>query len=324
MAIRIGFIGTGGIAGAHMGALANIHSAQVVACMDVDEERAAQAAARFPGAGAYTDVGKMLKQQKLHTVFVCIPPHAHGEVEMAVIKAGIPFFTEKPLGNDRATPRKILAAVKRKKLLTAVGYMSRYRATVEKARQALAQDQPVLARGGWIGGMPGVFWWRQKKMSGGQMVEQTTHTFDLARYLLGEVKSVYCVGRKGVITDVENYSVEDASICTMTFASGLICELSSSCAVNCGGGVSLEVFCRKSRVKLHGWNLSLEVEKPGEVHQMNSSEPNIFEVEDRIWLEAVASGNPSKIKSTYEDACKTQMVTAAANESIDSGKPVKP
>jgi len=324
VAVKIGFIGTGGIAGAHMDALANIDIAQVVACTDIDEDRAAAAAARFPGAGAYTKVDKMLKAHKLDTVFICVPPNAHGEIESAVIKAGIPFFMEKPVGIDREIPKKVLAAVKRKKLLTSVGYMSRYRSSVEKARELLAEDEPVLARGGWIGGMPGVFWWRQKKMSGGQMVEQTTHTFDLARYLLGDVKSVYCVGRKGLITGVENYSVEDASICTMVFKSGLICEISSSCAVGCGGGVSLEIFCRNSRLKLGGGGSSLEVEKPGESCTIAGTEKSVFEIEDRIWLDAVQSGDGSKIKSPYEDAVKSQMVTCAANESIESGQPEKP
>jgi len=324
VAVRVVFVGSGGIARAHMDGMANIAEAHVVGCMDMDRERAAAAAARFTGAGAYTDLKKMLDEQKPDTAYVCVPPCAHGEIEMTLVKRGIPFFVEKPIANDRKTPAKILRAIKTKRLMTSVGYMSRYRATTEKARQLLAEDEPVLARGGWVGGMPGVFWWRQKAMSGGQMLEQTTHTFDLARYLLGDVKSVFCVGRTGVIKGVENYDVEDASICTMVFKSGLICELSSSCAVNCGGGVSLEVFCRNSRVKLGGWDLSLEYEKPWESHKVNSAERSIFEVEDRVWIEAVQSGNASKIKSTYEDACKTQNVTCAANESIESGLPEKP
>jgi predicted dehydrogenase len=324
MTVRVGFVGCGGIAAAHMSALEKIADAQVVACMDVDEEKAVRAAARFPGAASYTDVKKMLAQQALDTAFVCVPPHAHGEIELALARRGIPFFIEKPIGNDRQAPKRILAVVRRKRLLTSVGYMSRYRATVERARQHLASDPPVLARGQWIGGMPGVFWWRRKDMSGGQIMEQTTHTFDLARCLFGDVRSVFCVGRRGLVTGVENYDIEDASICTLTFKSGLICEISSSCAVACGGGVALEVFCRNSRLRLFGWDLSLELEKPGEKCTVTSAEPNIFEIEDRIWLEAVTTGDGSKVKSPYEDAYRTQTVTCAANESMSSGRPEKP
>ena len=46
---------------------------------------------------------------------------------------------------------------------------------------------------------------------GGQVVEQTTHIFDLARYLLGEVKSIHSTVRIGLILQVEDYE-HDASV----------------------------------------------------------------------------------------------------------------
>ena len=45
MAVKIGFAGSGGIANAHMEVLKQIEDAEVVACMDLDEERAARLAA---------------------------------------------------------------------------------------------------------------------------------------------------------------------------------------------------------------------------------------------------------------------------------------
>ena len=324
MPVDIVFLGSGGIAGKHMGALSEIDNARVVGCMDINEEAAAEAAARFPGAGAYTDAGEALDDRKPDAAYVCVPPHAHGELEQACIEREIPFFVEKPISNDRPTARKILEGVRQKDLLTGVGYMSRYRSTVEEARQALKKDEPVMARGWWIGGMPGARWWRQKEKSGGQIMEQTTHTFDLACYLFGDVETVFCAGRRGLITDVDGYDVEDASICTLVFESGLVCEISSSCAVECGGSTGLEIFCRNSHLKLSGWDLGLEIQQPGQTCRYQSPEDNIFEVEDQIWIDAVESGNGAAIKSTYRDAYHTQMVTCAANESMESGEMEQP
>jgi predicted dehydrogenase len=323
MAVRVGFVGTGGIAGAHISALKEIEDVELVAFMDADEERAAKAAANFPGAMAYSNLKEMLDGHELDTVYVCVPPNAHGKIETALCKRGIPFFVEKPVGIDRETPLRILEAVTAKGLLTSVGYMSRYRKTVERAKELLAQDAPVLARGGWIGSMPGVFWWRRKAMSGGQIMEQTTHTFDLARHLLGDVSMVFCVGRKGLITGVDNYDVEDASICTLVFESGLIGEIASSCAVGAGGGVTLEVFGRESWLKLGGWDLSLETIKGSETWRLASTD-NVFAAEDRVWIEAVKTGDGSKIRSPYADAVKTQLVTCAATRSMASGRPETP
>lgn len=321
MAVNIAFVGSGNIAGRHMDTLEKIDEATVVGCMDVDEDQAAEAAARFPGAGAYTDLDSMLGEQDIDTAFVCVPPHAHGDIELSLIERGIAFYVEKPIGVDRETPRKILSALEEADTMAGVAYMCRYRETVQEARDLLQENQPVLARGGWIGGMPGVHWWRQKDMSGGQILEQTTHIFDMVRYLFGDVESVYCVGRTGIITDVENYDIEDASICTLTFENGMICELSSSCAVKCGGGVMLEVFGENLRLELSGWNL--EVETPNETRRIPAQD-DPFLTEDRAWLKAVETGDPSLIKSPYRDGFKTQMVTCAANESIESGEPVTP
>lgn len=320
--MQIGFIGTGGIAGSHMDALGRLPEAQVVACTDVDADRAAEAAARFAGCAAYTDAAEMLDAHELGAAYICVPPHAHGDIELSLIERGIPFLVEKPIGNDRETPRRVLDALQGSDLITSVGYMMRYRDTVRRLKEYLAQQEPVVARGAWIGGMPGVAWWRRKEQGGGQVNEQTTHVFDLARYLFGEVKSVFCAARKGLITDVDNYTVEDASICTLTFQSGLLCEITSSCAVAMGE-VVLEVFTRTGRAKLEQWDLNLTMSTGGETHQHKSTE-DIFLREDRIFVEAVLGGDASRIESTYADAFQTQMVTCAADESMASGEPVAP
>jgi predicted dehydrogenase len=229
---------------------------------------------------------------------------------------------EKPVGNDRETPARVLEALEGKDLITSVGYMMRYRDSARRAREYLADDEPVVARGAWIGGMPGVHWWRVKPESGGQANEQTTHIFDLTRYLFGDVASVFCAGRTGLITDVEDYTVEDATICTLTFESGLLCELTSSCAVGMGE-VGLEVFARRGRLKMEGWDMSLTIQSGGESHSYKSGE-DIFLCEDRVFIDALASGDASGIKCTYPDAVRTLMVTCAANESMDTGRPVAP
>jgi predicted dehydrogenase len=264
----------------------------------------------------------MLDGQELDAAYVCVPPHAHGGIELALIERRIPFFLEKPLGNERGTPRRILEALEGRDLITSVGYMMRYHETAQRVRELLARQQPVVARGAWLGGIPGVHWWRRKDRSGGQIVEQSTHIYDLARYLFGEVESVFCVGRRGLVTDVEGYDVEDASVCVLRFEDGLVCEISSSCAVG-RKEVSLEVFTGEARAKLTGGALELTLETAEETRQMASTD-DVFLKEDRAFVDAVLGGDASAIRSPYADAFRTQMVTCAANESMESGQPVEP
>jgi hypothetical protein len=51
-------------------------------------------------------------------------------------------------------------------------------------------------------------------------------------------------------------------------------------------------------------------------------EPNIFEIEDNAFIDAVRLNDPSRIMCTYSDGLKTMEVTIAANISMETGKPV--
>ena len=320
MAIEIGFVGTGGITNRHFSALEDIPEARVVACMDVDPDRAARAAARFAGAGAYTDHREMLDQHALDAAYVCVPPHVHGQIELDLIERGIPFFLEKPLANDLETATGVLEALEGTGLVTSVGYQMRYGQNVSRLHDLLSQTPPVVARALYACGIPGVPWWRRKEQSGGQVVEQSTHLYDLARCLFGEVEQVYCTCRRDIITDEEDYDVEDASICSLRFASGLLCEVTSTCAVS-QGGLWLEFLTRAARVKLEGPARELTVTTEDATHTYRPSE-DLGMAENRAFITAVAEGDSSGIQSTYQDAYRTHAVTCAANRSMDSGEPV--
>ena len=263
----------------------------------------------------------MLDAGELDAVYVCVPPHVHGEIELAVIERGLPFFLEKPLGNEMETPRRILKALEAKGLTTAVGYMMRYQPNVARAREFLAEHEPIAARGAYLCGIPGVAWWRRKDQSGGQIVEQSTHVFDLTRYLFGEVESVYCRGRKGLIKGEPNYSVDDASICSLTFQSGMLCEMLSSCAFPMNE-ISLEVFGMGGRLKLNRWPFELSLQTEAETRTYPAMS-DVFIDEDRAFVNAVLSGDASALRSTYADAIKTMALTCAAEKSMAGGKPVR-
>lgn len=44
---------------------------------------------------------------------------------------------------------------------------------------------------------------------------------------------------------------------------------------------------------------------------------------DQTFIEAVKTGDASKIRSSYEDAARSLEVTLAANKSLETGKPIK-
>lgn len=319
--MRIAFIGSGGIARSHVQGLVKRSDVTLAGAFDVVPERAAAFTKEF-GGEPYQGIDELLDQAKPDAVWICLPPFAHGQAEMALAERRIPFLVEKPISNNLDTARSILDAVERAGILAAAGYMTRYRRSAQRVRELLSVDPAIVVHGGWIGGTPGVMWWRIKEQSGGQIVEQTTHTFDLARFLVGEPELVYARGTRGFITDMPHYDVEDASAVTIQFTNGAVGALLSSCASKAGGGVHLTVAARNHYVTFTGWEQSAVIRKSALEEERITGENNIFEIEDGAFIEAIRTGDRSLVLSPYSDAIKTLAFCLAANESMASGQPV--
>jgi len=323
MALRIGFVGCGGIANWHMGHLAAIKGVEMVAFCDVKRGRAASAAQKFgPGAPIYTDYKKLYKDACLDAVYVCLPPFAHAEQELIAAQKGIHLFVEKPIALDMALCKRVERAIAKSGVISTAGFQDRYQDIIARLQRELAKNPPGLIMGYWMGGMPGVAWWRRKEQSGGQLVEQTIHTFDMARNLFGEVKSVHAVGSKGLLKDVPKYNIEDASAVNLQFKSGLCGTIFSGCFLSVGGKVGLDIYCKEAVYEYAGRS-SLTIRKPGR-------EPEFFKVAkdpgmaiDTTFINAIKKGDQSLLKSSYADAAKSLAVCLAANESMASGQAVK-
>jgi len=324
MAIRLGFIGTGWIGKTHMANVAGMKDVEIAAVCDVVKQKADDAAAEFGGT-PYRDYRQMLAGEKLHGVYISVIPAAHARIETDVIAAGRPFYIEKPIHLDLGAAKQIARAAAKKRLITGVGYHWRYDAATQKAMNFVKGRQPSIVRGQWMGGMPGVDWWRQQRLSGGQALEQTTHIFDLARYLFGEVKEVFAYAARGLMTDVPKYSVDDSSTVSMKFASGAIGTIESSCVADDSGFGSSGLNAlgkgwafRMQPNELTTWQKGVKTEVDCRGAAGNAIEPG-----DAAFVHALKTRDRSKLLSDYADGVKSLAVGLAANESIRTGKPIK-
>src|SRR4051794_24493351 len=74
--VTLGFVGTGGIARHHLEQLAGLEGVRIGAVCDVVEERARATAEKFGGT-VYGDYARMLENEKLDGLYVCVPPAMH-------------------------------------------------------------------------------------------------------------------------------------------------------------------------------------------------------------------------------------------------------
>ncbi|MGH2353057.1 MAG: Gfo/Idh/MocA family protein [Chloroflexota bacterium] len=324
--VRIGFIGCGGNARGHMRRLGQVAGARIVGVCDIVPALAEQAAGQT-GAHAYAEYRALLDRPDLDAVYLSIPVFAHGDPEMAVIERGLPMFVEKPVAIDLATAQQVAAAVQRAQLLTCVGYQLRYCGSADLAHELLTAPDA-----GPVGIADGTYWcgtgraqldhWRTRMaQSGGQLVEQATHTIDMMRYLVGEVAEVFAYyGRRVLAGDPGD--CPDSHAVALRFASGAVGTLSATWAIHPGDWSRANlVDVAYGERRLH-WRIDgVTLAHGGDAGQEQFTRPDGSI--DAMFVEAVRRRDGSAIRSPYADAVRSLAVSLAANESAQTGAPVK-
>ena len=319
--VRVALVGAGGIAREHLDILARMSDVQIVGICDIDRVRARAAAQPFQ-ASVYSSHRLMFEELQPEAVYVCVPPYARGDIEMAAVDGDIHLFVETPVGLDLERAFVIADRIDEAQLVSSVAYQWRYSDVVEAARRHLDGRPVHLAVGSFLTGMPTVAWRRKKDLSGGQVVEQTTHLLDLARYLCGEVRRVHAVGLTGVLAQVaDDCSIEDASCATLEFASGAIGTVTSAGFVETDQRTSLELYTDASTVRIADGAGRLElVEKTKLAIQDAATDPR--ESATHAFIHSVATGDRGGILADFRQGAHTLALALAANHAMDTGRPV--
>ncbi len=121
MTLNVGFAGAGGIAELHMSILERSDDVRITAICDVDPIRASRLAERF-GASVHYDAVDMLANEKLDALYVCLPPFAHGDVELVAADNGVNLFIEKPLGLSLERTAEKVRRLAQSDVVVSVGY----------------------------------------------------------------------------------------------------------------------------------------------------------------------------------------------------------
>ena len=326
--IKIAFIGCGGIAGWHLSHLVNQDDVEYLGFCDLIPERAENFKQRTGGtAKTYTDYKVMLDEITPDALYICVPPSCHGDIEFTVIDKNIPFLVEKPMALDYKLAVKICEAAEAKGLITAVGFQDRYLGIIDITKEYIKGKKIGLVTGAWVGGIPGVWWWRKMETSGGQIVEQNIHIFDMTRNLFGEPARVYASAGRGIVdpesAGVPGYDVDDYSSAVITFKNGIIVTLFTADYVVAGGGMQngLNIYCPDATIE-YGLRSFVKY-RDASKEEVTNNEFDSGITEDKVFINAIKTGDPSAIRSPYRDALGSLKLVLAANESITAGQPVE-
>ncbi|MCC7491791.1 MAG: Gfo/Idh/MocA family oxidoreductase [Fimbriimonadaceae bacterium] len=328
MAVRLGFVGTGGIANRHLTCAQAHPDMEIVGTCDVVRALAEAAAAQYGGV-PYTDFRAMYDAQQPDAIVICTPPFAHGEIEEEAARRGIHFFVEKPVAISMELAGRVWDAVREHGVIAQVGYMFRLAEPIRQARAMLAKRAVAMVQAHYyMPGMPGKGWWAKQSLGGGQLVEQATHMLDLGRFLAGDVKSV--VGRckqvrdwtppagwepsGGLVGYWPEMDIPDTTALILEYASGAMGTLSCSLVPQVAWDNGFKVVAENAMLTIEGPNVRWQNEDGAYNAQADPSWVNAVLVE---FVQAVQGQGTASVP--YDEGIKSLAVSLAGYESVRRG-----
>ena len=163
---------------------------------------------------------------KPDAVFVTNPISMHVSTALRMAENGSHIFIEKPLDSSTKEVSLLKNLVKEKKLVCMIGYQLRFHPGYLKVKELIVKN--LLGRicyadlhfGEWLPGMHPYEDYRishaSRSEEGGGVIFCLSHKIDLAYWLFGMPKSIYCAG--GKLSNLE-IDVEDTADMILNFVS---------------------------------------------------------------------------------------------------------
>jgi predicted dehydrogenase len=243
--MRVGIVGCGNIAANHVAAFRAAAGTEVVACCDVDADRAAAFAARHGIPRSVASVAALL-DLGVDVVSVCTPHPTHEAVATAAAARGAHVLCEKPIAVDLASAGRMTAACDAAGVTLSVLFQRRFWPAAQRIRAAIDDGTlgtPFLGHAAVLLHRDTSYYtadpWRGTWATdgGGVLTTQGVHNLDLLQWFMGE-----CIEVSAAHTTVTHpIEVEDTAVATLRFASGGLATLSASTALTPGLGTRVLV-----------------------------------------------------------------------------------
>lgn len=336
--IKVGIIGTGGIAGGkHLPGHKSVEGVSVIAACDVIEERVKNFAEKNDIPNVFTDYEKLLEMDELDAVSVCTPNRYHAGPTVIALEAGKHVICEKPLSDNAVDGQKMVDAAKKSGKILQIGLQSRFGAGSRTLRKLVedglfgdiyyARAMAMRRRG-----IPVGTFIKKDLAGGGCLMDIGVHVLDVLLWVIGYPKPVEVFGtvatkfgnRSGVINawgkwDPKDFEVEDFGMGTIKFENGLTVTLETSWASHIEGAGTTFFMGDKAGATLHPPRIFTDKDD-----EMVSYEPEILTGllgEFESFHHAIRNELPSPVPA--DKVLLTTKIFDAIYESSETGRSVK-
>lgn len=284
------------------------------------------------GGRAYPGLDALVAD--VDVVDICAPTHVHHEIALQAAAAGKHVVCEKPLARTIAQAEEMIAACEQAGVKLLVGHVVRYfpqyaqaKALVERGevgdvavvRLTRASAPPTRAHDNWF---------METDKSGGMILDLMLHDLDYARWVAGEVDSVFAKSARSARHDAPG----DYALAILRHASGAISNLEGAWAyppplfrtsLQIAGSQGLIDHPADSTGALH---LTVTEDVAGTAAALGVSSSPLTEspytTQIKEFYEALAHDAPTRV--TARDGLMALRLAFAAIQSADTGRPVSP
>jgi predicted dehydrogenase len=185
---RLGFLGVGWIGANRLKSLVQSHAADVVAICDPNTDNCGQVLEMCPGAERVSDLQNLLTMG-LDGIVIATPSAQHAGQALAVLKAGLPVFCQKPLALSAGATREVIAAARAADRLLGVDLSYRHLRGLDRMRSLIRQGSigkiyavDLIFHNAYGPDKP---WYYEKAGAGGGcVIDLGTHLVDLMLWVL--------------------------------------------------------------------------------------------------------------------------------------------
>jgi inositol 2-dehydrogenase len=243
--LNVGLIGAGRLGRVYARDLAGrIPETRLVAVADPAGNLAQEVASEFDVPHHYTDPMALIDDKTVDALVIVTPTHVHREQAIAAAARGKPTFCEKPpaLSLDEVAAMK--DAIDTSGMFFQMGFMRRFDAGYAAAKKQIAAGRigkPLVFKATSRDPFRPSLEYANPKSSGGMLIDMGIHDFDLARWFMGDVRSVAAIGATIAYPELATVGDIDNAIASLTFANGTL------------GAVDL------TRSGIYGYDISTEI-----------------------------------------------------------------
>lgn len=257
--LKVGVIGCGSIARhRHLLEYHANESVEIVAVCDIVIERAEEMASLYH-ARAYKDYEKVLQEEEIDAISVCLPNFLHAPVSIAALQAGKHVLCEKPMATSSEEAEEMIQAAKTNGKKLMIAHNQRFVDSHAKAHKLIQQNEigkiysfrTTFGHGGpesWSIDGKNSWFFKKDEAFIGAMGDLGVHKADLIRYLLDEEFQEISAFIES--SAKENSNVDDNAVFILRSETGIIGTLTASWSYHSEEDNSTVIYGEKGVIRL--------------------------------------------------------------------------